>query len=93
MAAGIERHLLVQRQPSSRPTMHRSHTVLGAVWRRRRVLTWLSVVVEKWCSAASYAGSMMETSYYEQHKLNLLAMTQPDVCRSGHYLHPPLVDI
>ena len=69
MATGIERHLLVERQPSSRPTMHRCHTVLGAVWRRRRVLAWLSVVVEKWCSAAGYAASMVETSYFEQHKL------------------------
>ena len=83
MATGIERHLLVERQPSSRPTMHRCHTVLGAVWRRRRVLAWLSVVVEKWCSYAGHGGSMTGTSYYEQHKLHLLA-TQPGVCRSGH---------
>ena len=63
MATGIERHLVVERLPSSRPTMHRCHTVLGAVWRRRRVLAWLSVVVEKWCSAAGYAASMIKTSY------------------------------
>ena len=83
MAAGIERHLLVQRQPPSRPSMHRGHNVLGAVWRRRRVLAWLSVVVENWCSAAGYAASMMETSYYEQHKLQLLAV-RLCVVASGH---------
>ena len=84
MATGIKRHLLVERQPSSRPTMHRCHTVLGAVWRRRRVLAWLSVVVEKWSSYAGLGSSMTGTSYYEQPKLHLLA-TQPGVCRSGHY--------
>ena len=83
MATGIKRHLLVERKPSSRPTMHRCHTVLGAVWRRRRVLAWLSVDVEKWCSSAGYSGSMVETSYYAQHKLHLLTI-QLGVCRSGH---------
>ena len=33
---------------------------------------------------------MMETGYFEQHKLQLLA-TQPGVCRTGRYFHPPLV--
>ena len=85
------RRLLVQLEPPSRPMLHRCHTAVDAVWRRRRVLAWLSVVVEKWCSAAGYAGSMMETSYYEQHKLHLLA-TQPGVCRTGRYgtNEPPL---
>ena len=35
---------------------------------------------------------MMETGYFEQHKLRLLA-TQPGVCRTGRYFHPPLVTI
>ena len=32
----------------------------------------------------------METGYFEQHKLRLLA-TQLGVSRSGRYFHPPLV--
>ena len=80
---GIGTDLLEPRQPSSRPNLHRCHTVLDAVWRRRRVLAWLSAVVEEWCSLACYTASMVQTSCYEQHKLQLLA-TQLGVCTSGH---------
>ena len=86
------RRLLVQLEPPSRPMLHRCPTAVGAVWRRRRRLAWLSVVVEEWCSSAGYAASKMATGYFEQHKLQLLA-TWLGVCRSGRYLHPPLVEV
>ena len=80
---GIGMDLLEPRQPPSRPNLHQCHTVLDAVWRRRRVLAWLSAVVEEWCSLAGYAASMVQASYYEPHKLQLLA-ARLRVVASGH---------
>ena len=80
---GIGTDLLEPRQPSPRPNLHRCHTALDAVWRRCRVLAWLSVAVEEWCSPACYAAPMVQTSYYEPHKLQLLA-ARLRVVASGH---------